>query len=172
MMNAVFRIICSCAYSVTAHVGPSQRPLINVNRSSPHVTLSVGVAKRSYRPDEPVGLSIHLINRGQSAVRLADGIAPLGAYSIEVTRDGKSVPLTAFGLQSLHRSLHIVHDAVSDLQPGQETVSQIDLTRTYDLTLTGVYRVTVQSRFVVPVGSDNTISAEPVLVVVDAGAPN
>lgn len=101
--------------------------------------ISASVVSSKIPAGQPVVLTVVLRNDGQREARFAR-LSKWFEYDYTITvADGQSVPLTRFGQQQ-RRFTEVGGPAVlQELEPGQEVVSKVEISRLYDLTLSDRY---------------------------------
>lgn len=108
-------------------------------------SLLITSTKDTYAPGERIVLDVAFKNVGQENVR-ALKIAPLAAYEITVLLpDGNHAPFTLFGQRSLEGSKDGSR-SLAQLTSGDQLSAEFELSRIFDMTLSGKYKVFVQRK--------------------------
>ena len=135
---------------------PSEKYLLNAAQHNamlrrPDVSKAVNgyllgaSAEKSYKPSEVINVRVALMNTGADTIK-DDLFDPALMYNFSVmTPQGNLAPLTLYGQKALGSSalLSIYHHHFSTFKTGSEIVSQIQLSRYYDMTLQGAYTIAV-----------------------------
>lgn len=141
------------ATAVPAATGgpPTTNPCTSLRLSAQHILGS----------ETAVWLQIRLTNLGTEPVELAGSHSPLHDFAfVIVGPDGEPTPPTRWGRRWLNRSYGSFFTWV--VPPDQSRIFVIELSRFFDLTLPGRYRIVVRRHVL----SDKTLEAEAVEVTV------
>jgi hypothetical protein len=103
--------------------------------------LSISLASAQMSVGDPVELKLAFKNEGQTAIKFSR-ISLWFDYTYLVSHQNiGNVPFTLFGQQQ-KRSLEAGGaSAISEIEPGQELVRMVEISRLYDLSLSGKYVV-------------------------------
>jgi hypothetical protein len=104
--------------------------------------LSLRSSQTDYRKGEKISLEIVLQNAASNDGKVVVS-HPLRHYNFDVVRaDGTAVPMTPKGKKMLE-AVEASHRDVQVLKPGEQTVEELDVSKVFDLTLAGEYRIKV-----------------------------
>jgi hypothetical protein len=107
--------------------------------------LSIMTNKNKYAPLELILLDVVLKNVAKVDIYYINGAHPFDMYTVKVLLpDGKEAPYTRFGNHLSQRRNHQPATTSSVLKPGKQVSDSIELTRLYDMSLSGDYTISLQ----------------------------
>ena len=111
------------------------RPIVASTRMQLRAAVDAARVKLGTR----IVLSLLLKNVSSALVTVGDS-RPEYDYDLTLTDgSGKELPRTALGDQLFRHEYSILHSDSHDLEPGQETKAEIEITRIYQVTQPGTY---------------------------------
>jgi hypothetical protein len=106
-------------------------------------SISISTSKNVFAPAEPISMTITLKNIGKESLWLVRGNTFL-FYNVNVLLpDKKPAPQTLYGARRIGNASGIAGVASYYLKPGEETSTEIPLSRLFDFSLAGTYEISV-----------------------------
>jgi hypothetical protein len=130
---------CGRSQQGTAPQSEAQRAL---EARFKQLELKIGVAKTEWRQNEPIVVSVYLINNGRGHVIVTESVV-WRDYQISVV-DGNDRPVPRDMSMQKQLNRGAVSARPRGIEPGETVENRIPLSEDFEMNRKGVYKVTVQ----------------------------
>jgi hypothetical protein len=145
--GALTLIGCGSSQRGTAPQSEAQRALEVYQRALEaklkQLELKIGVAKTEWRQNEPIVVSVNLINNGKGHVIVTESIVWRDYQISVVDGNDRPVPRRDMSMQKkLNRGAYSARPR--GIEPGETVENRIPLSEDFEMNRKGIYKVTVQ----------------------------
>ena len=131
--------VCGRSQQGTAPQSEAQRAL---DARFKQLELKIDVAKTEWRQNEPIVVSVYLINNGRGHVIVTESVVWMDYQISVIDGDDRPVPRDMSMQKQLNRGA--VSARPRGIEPGETVENRIPLSEDFEMNRKGVYKVTVQ----------------------------